>query len=126
MFSTINSFVSRPVGRHPHGELKHRTLEQHSASENCVHFFRNAAVTAIYCVWTGQRMAGKDQQCVLGCVSVWSHERFTRNYQGVSHAKWLKANHASAPIRPGAVTQPVDVERRASRANEISTRAKNL
>ena len=69
-------------------------------------------------------MAGKDQQCVRGALASavivfhWSHERFTRNYQGVSHAKWLKANHASAPIRPGAVTQPVDVECYASRANE--------
>ena len=42
--------------------------------------------------------------------------------------KWLKANHARAPIRTGAVTrtfEPVDVERHASRA-EISKRAKNL
>jgi len=47
----------------------------------------------------------------------------------VSHEKWLKANHARAPIRTSAVTralEPVDVERRASRANEISKRAKNL
>jgi hypothetical protein len=52
----------------------------------------------------------------------WSHERFTRNYQGVSHAKWLKANYACTPIQTGTVTstpQPVDVERRAYRANEI-------
>jgi hypothetical protein len=59
----------------------------------------------------------------------WSHERFTRNYQGVSHAKWLKANYACAPIRTGTVTRtpkPVDVERRAYRANETSKRAKNL
>jgi hypothetical protein len=58
----------------------------------------------------------------------WSHERSTRDYQGVSHEKWLKANHARAPIRTSAVTQtlePVDVERHASRA-EISKRAKNL
>ena len=40
-----------------------------------------------------------------------------------------KANYACAPIRIGTVTrtpQPVDVERRAYRANEISKRAKNL
>jgi hypothetical protein len=58
----------------------------------------------------------------------WSHERFTRNYQGVSREKWLKANHARAPIRTGAFTrtpEPVDVERHASRA-KISKRAKNL
>jgi hypothetical protein len=27
------------VGSHPQGELNHRTLEKHLASENCVHFF---------------------------------------------------------------------------------------
>jgi hypothetical protein len=47
----------------------------------------------------------------------------------VSREKWLNANRARAPIRTGAFTrtlEPVDVERRASRANEISKRAKNL
>ncbi len=48
---------------------------------------------------------------------------------GYLPAKWLKANHARAPIWTGAVTrtrQPVDVERHASRVNELSKRAKNL
>jgi hypothetical protein len=84
---------------------------------------------------TGQRMAGKNNSSCAGALAsaVYHlplvHERFTRNYQGVSHAKWLKANYACAPIRTGNVTrtpQPVDVERRAYRANEISKRAKNL
>jgi hypothetical protein len=56
--ATINSFISAAVGGHPHGELSNRTLEQHSASENCVYFFRNAAVTAISCLWTGRGRQG--------------------------------------------------------------------
>ena len=32
-------------------------------------------------------MAGKDQQYVRGCVSVWSHERFTRNHWPVRKPK---------------------------------------
>jgi hypothetical protein len=31
--ATINSFISPVVGRHPHREPSHRTLEKHSASE---------------------------------------------------------------------------------------------
>jgi hypothetical protein len=64
---TINSFISAAVGSHPHGELNNRTLEQHSA-ENCVHFFRNAAVTAISCLWTGHGRQGST--CVRGCASI--------------------------------------------------------
>jgi hypothetical protein len=62
---------------------------------------------------------------MVAIVFHWSHERSTRNYQGVSREKWPKANHARAPIRTGAVTrtlEPVDVERHASRAENSSSR----
>ena len=75
-----------------------------------------------------QRRSARASENVCGprfIVFHWSHERFTRNYQGVSREKWLKVNHARAPIRTGPVTrtlEPVDVQRHASRARDLKTR----
>ena len=111
-------FVSRSFGRSRRTPLATFTLQR------LIHLYQLSRQLPEFRAFR-LVMAGKDQQYVRGCVSVWSHKRFTRNHQGVSHAKWLKANHTSAPIRPGAATQPVDVECCASRA-EISKRAKDL
>jgi hypothetical protein len=57
-------------------------------------------------------------------------EHFTRNYQGVSHAKWPKDNHECAPAQTGSVIcctlEAVDIECRPLRVKELSKRAKKL
>ena len=57
-------------------------------------------------------------------------EHFTRNYQGVSHAKWPKDNHECAPTQTGSIIccplEAVDIECRPPRAEGLSKRAKKL
>ena len=114
--ATINSFISPVVGSHPQGELNHRT-------------FRKTSVTAISCFWDSSTHGRQGSTGISICGLSSSIGRMSASPATTkSHEKWLKASHARAPIRTGAVTQtlePVDVERHAFRA-EISKRAKNL
>jgi len=61
---------------------------------------------------------------------VYRTEHFTRNYQGVNHAKWPKANHQCASTQTGSVIcctlEAVDIEYRPPRADGLSKRAKKL
>ncbi len=56
-------------------------------------------------------------------------EHFTRNYQGVSHAKWPKDNHECAPAQTGSVIcctlEAVDIDAARSESKSSQNAQRN-
>ena len=67
--ATINSFISAQSAGHPQGELSHRTLEN-IRLQKIVFISFGMPPSQQFLAFGLVKMAGKDQQCVRGCVSV--------------------------------------------------------